>query len=77
MIQTISPPEKIAVMAHPGIDGALDFANEVGNFLEKNGAKTRTGSLYEEAFRDAVRYQQFDLLVALGGDGTLLRAGHL
>ena len=77
MIATIPPPEKIAVMAHPDIEGALDIAQDVSRFLAELGAETRSGSLYDEPFRQTLKEGAFDLLVALGGDGTMLRAGHL
>jgi NAD+ kinase len=77
MISTNPAPEKIAVMAHPDIEGALNIAQDVSRFLEEQGAETRSGSLYDEPFRQALREEAFDLLVALGGDGTMLRAGHL
>lgn len=77
MEHTSKPPQKIAVMAHPGIPEALDVAKEVANFLKREGAESQSGSLYDNAFRQAVEDRSFDLLIALGGDGTMLRAGHL
>lgn len=34
-------------------------------------------SLYDEDLRQRVKEKEFDLLIALGGDGTMLRSGHL
>lgn len=64
-------------MGHPEIPGALDVAEEVGAFLEREGVKTAVGSLYDEHLRQLVETDSIDLLIALGGDGTMLRAGHL
>lgn len=77
MKYTNTPPKTIAVMAHPDIPEALDVASKVGKFLHDNGVWSQVGSLYDEDLRRAVKTQSFDLLIALGGDGTMLRAGHL
>lgn len=77
MITSIVPPQKIAVMGNPHIPEALDVANEVAEFLKNEGAQTRSGSLFDEDFRAAVQHQNFEMVIALGGDGTMLRAGHL
>ena len=70
-------PKSIAVLAHPGIPDALKVAGEVGAFLHDRGIKAQTGSLQDEVLRSGVREKEFELLIALGGDGTMLRAGHL
>ncbi len=77
MIQSLKPPEKIAVMAHPDITGALQVAQNVGDFLKDRGVEAQVGSLLDETFREAVEKKEFDLVIALGGDGSMLRAGHL
>ena len=77
MIQTPSVQQNIAVLAHPDIPQAFEIANEVRTFLAHAGLKSKSGSLYNEALRQAVQDREFDLLIALGGDGTVLRAGHL
>lgn len=77
MTQPVISPETIAVMGHPNIPESLDVAEKVAGFLHKKGLETRSGSLYDEDFRQAVEAKKFDLLIALGGDGTMLRAGHL
>lgn len=77
MNQAISPPEKIAVLANPNIPEALAIADQVSEFFNDQGVEAQAGSLYDEALRQKVSNQTFDLLIALGGDGTMLRAGHL
>ncbi len=77
MIPTVVAPHNIAVMANPNIPGALNFAQDVGLKIRETGVKVEMGSLYDEGFRSEVKAKDFDLLIALGGDGTMLRAGHL
>jgi NAD+ kinase len=77
MSQTHTPPEKIAVLANPKIDDALNVARNVADFLLAEGASAVPGSLYDAELRQAVSAREFDALIALGGDGTMLRAGHL
>jgi len=64
-------------MAHPEIPEALDIARNVAHFLTDAGLYAEDGSLFNENLRKAVKNQEFDLIIALGGDGTMLRAGHL
>ncbi len=77
MTLSLTPPKNIAVMAHPDISEAFQVAENVAVFLKDRGVETRVGSLHDEELRDAVEKKEFDLLIALGGDGTMLRAGHL
>ncbi len=70
-------PRKIAIAAHPQADEALIQAERVARFLETHGISVSTGLLYDQALRDDVMAGTFDLLIAVGGDGTMLRAGHL
>jgi NAD+ kinase len=64
-------------MAHPGIPEALGVARSVAQFLMGEGIQTESGSLFDEALCQAVKDRYFDLIIALGGDGTMVRAGHL
>jgi NAD+ kinase len=77
MIHLPSSPENILVLAHPGIAEGLMLADEVAQFIRANGAASRAGSLYDQALRNDVEEKAYDVLIALGGDGTMLRAGHL
>lgn len=64
-------------MANPNIAEALDVAEQVGAMMREKGLAVEVGSLYDEELRESVKSKSFDLLIALGGDGTMLRAGHL
>jgi NAD+ kinase len=77
MTPSVIPPQNIAVMANPNISEALEVAREVGAMIREMGAKAEVGSLYDDGLRESVKTKAFDLLIALGGDGTMLRAGHL
>lgn len=77
MTTNLAPPQKIAVLANPNIPEALDVAQEVSSMIKMLGAQAEMGSLSDEGLRESVKSKSFDLLIALGGDGTMLRAGHL
>jgi len=77
MTKPLTPPKKIAVMGHPDIPGALKVAQNVSQFLADQGVEAQAGSLFDTALRESIKKNDFDLLIALGGDGTMLRAGHL
>lgn len=63
--------------AHPKLDEALAEAQKVAEYLGERGIITTCALLYDEALSRAVKAGEYDMLVALGGDGTMLRAGHL
>ncbi len=56
---------------------AFAEAEKVARFLKDKGFEAPQGSIYEEELRRRVKAGDFDVLIALGGDGTMLRAGHL
>ncbi len=70
-------PKRPVVAVHPKMPEALAEAKAIADFLKEKGLRTFTGSLYDEVLRRRVRNGEFDLLIAVGGDGTMLRAGHL
>ena len=71
------PFNKIAVAAHPTLSGATQEAQKISDYLNEQGLETINRLLYDEDLRQQVMTGKFDLLIALGGDGTMLRAGHL
>ena len=72
-----SPPNRIAVASYPGREEAIELAEDITVFLAERGLTAHHASLYDEALRSQIKEGAFDLLIALGGDGTMLRAGHL
>lgn len=71
------PELKIAIVAHPKLADAMREANAASDYLAQKGIRNIHGSLYDEELRRRVKTGEFDVVVALGGDGTILRAGHL
>lgn len=75
---THSPPtfQHIVVAFHPGIAMGRKKAKTIAAFLERRGVQSHYGSLYDETLCAIIK-EKADLVIALGGDGTMLRAGHL
>ena len=70
-------PTKIVVALHPRFPDALDEAQAIVNYLKEKGINAPIGTLNDEDLRKRVKEGEFDLLISVGGDGTMLRAGHL
>jgi NAD+ kinase len=69
--------QSIAIVAHPQVPEAANEAIQICDFLNERGLQADHGLLYDEKLRRRVKAGEFDLVIALGGDGTMLRAGHL
>jgi NAD+ kinase len=69
--------KRIAVAAHPKMPEAVQEAALMAGFLSERGLQAVHAPLDDEELRRGVEAGRFDLLVAVGGDGTVLRAGHL
>jgi NAD+ kinase len=72
-----TPPQRIAVAFYPGREEAIALAEAIATFITERGRIAQHASLYDETLCSQVRDGGVDLLIALGGDGTMLRAGHL
>lgn len=77
MTQQAAAFRQIAVLAHPLLPSAIGEAQKIVEFLQGHQLSVTNGLLNDETLREAIRARQFDLVVALGGDGTMLRAGHV
>ena len=74
-----SPPRlrSIAIVAHPKLAEAKEEAKKIADLLQDHGIQASYGLLYDETLTRRAKDGAFDLLIALGGDGTMLRAGHI
>jgi NAD+ kinase len=78
MENVLTVPRRFAVACHPGLDDATRTSNEVAQYLRENGAEqVDNGTIYDDWLKDRLSTNQYDMVIALGGDGTILRAGHL
>ncbi len=77
MIASLPLFKRIAIVGHPKVPEALEEITQITAFLDGHGLLTTQGLLFDEALDERIKAGEFDLLIALGGDGTMLRAGHL
>jgi len=77
MTSTTSPFQTIAIAAHPEVPLAFEEASQIADFLNERGLQAFYGFLYDADLIERVSAGEVDLMIALGGDGTMLRAGHL
>ncbi len=70
-------PKCPVVVAYPKMPEAFAEADHIVKYLKEKGLEAPHGSIYDEALRKRVKAGEFDMLIAVGGDGTMLRAGHL
>ncbi len=70
-------PKKPVITAYPKNPEAFTEAESIAAYLKEKGLNAPSGSIYDEELRKNVRRGDFDLLIAVGGDGSMLRAGHL
>ena len=76
-MSALPAPRRVAVAWHPQMPEAEALGREIAAALSGRGLDTCHGPLTDEALRARVAGGGSDLLVVLGGDGTMLRAGHL
>lgn len=69
--------DSVAILLPSGLDGASELGEEIGDFLSSQDIEVRIGPGSDEAFATEIRSGACDLLLALGGDGTMLRAGSI
>jgi NAD+ kinase len=78
MEQTRNLVRRLIIAAHPGIPDALPEAHRVAKYLTRHALEhVEICLLHEKKIRELLDQLNPDILVALGGDGTMLRAGSL
>ncbi len=69
----IIPPKSFVVFYHPKVAESQSLAEEIAAFLRGHGLRAESSSIDDEAKR--AQAGEADMLIALGGDGTMLRVG--
>jgi NAD+ kinase len=73
-----APLKKIGLAYNSQIESAPALAAEIAEFLKDLGAEVQgLGAIYERPLRQSITAKAFDVLIVLGGDGTMLRASKL
>ena len=67
----------IVVAAHPKISDAKQQAELIADSIDAQNIQVTSGYLQDDEITRLVESGHTDLLIALGGDGTMLRAGNL
>ncbi len=71
-------PKNIGVYTLPGLPEAETVAVKMMHFMEENGVRSfLCTSRTDECLRRQIDEGVVDLMIALGGDGTMLRAGRM
>ncbi len=69
--------KNIAIAGRPGSDEVLHEGESIRAWLEERGINVLLTRTDDPALIEGIGRGAFELLIALGGDGTMLRAGHL
>jgi NAD+ kinase len=78
MQPTNAHPKNMIVFTHPGMPQATTEARQIMQFLAERGVETvLCTSRSDECIREQVAHDHVDAVIALGGDGTALRAAHM
>lgn len=73
----VSSFQRIGILHHPKKPESLDLAADIDHFLRRNGIQNiwRNSAWDAEGIKE--KLPEVDLLITLGGDGTMLRAARL
>jgi NAD+ kinase len=78
MANQLPIPKRIAIAAHANVPDGIEKGKEIARFLEDRGVeRVVVGLLQDPALIQRIEASEFDLLIAMGGDGTVLRAGSI
>ena len=71
-------PKRFAIAIHPSLPKSSAKAEEIASFVRAQGVEVVVSALLnDESLHGNIQAGNVDILIAIGGDGTMLRAGHL
>lgn len=73
---SLRPLRRVAVLHHPKITASQGIAAEVGDWLKAQGVDAWPAFTWDEG-QIRPRIPEIDMIIVLGGDGSLLRAGRM
>jgi NAD+ kinase len=78
MADLLPIPKKIAVAVNIAVTSGMEKAEVVSQYLIGRGVEDVVWSTIQDAsLIERIENHEFDLLIALGGDGTMLKAGSI
>lgn len=78
MTYILPVPRRILVAANQSVPDGIEKAETIAQFLVEHGIeKVVSGEIHDAALNEHIQNREFDLLIALGGDGTMLKAGNI
>lgn len=77
MTSQIKCPKKILVLANAKLEKACVLSDQVSEFLQNAGVCPDQNNLDFETPKISMTIEGYDLVIVIGGDGSILRAGHL
>src|SRR3972149_6711658 len=69
--------QRIAVAAHPRLPDSAEETARVTSYIEARGMHVVSGLIFDEDLQYRIEAGGVGILIALGGDGTMLRAGRI
>jgi len=69
--------QQVVIASHPKMSGVTELAGQVRAFLEERGVSVCVCTTNQADLSQKLAEDKFNLMIAIGGDGTMLRAGHL
>lgn len=70
-------PKKLLILANTAVPKAQELAGRVMAYLRSLGVICEQNILLDTTEASSLSLNEFDMLVAIGGDGTMLRSGHI
>lgn len=71
------PIQRVAVLYHPKKNRVNNQAEQVSQYLAQFGVTSLVTPTDDPELPSRLANGEFDMVITLGGDGTMLRAGHL
>jgi NAD+ kinase len=70
-------PQSVVIITHPQAKEAEDLLPAITRFLGDRGVEVQATTMAKESSEGGLLERPTDMLLAVGGDGTMLRAGSL